>query len=93
MTQLTPSTRQTAYTIHLANKVGNILPSRLKVAFQHSNGMDFQMADQLTLREMLQAAYMSGSAYRAVGKGIVMKDEIQATERFLNIGLIPNSFK
>lgn len=93
MTQLAPSTRQTAYTIHLANKVGNILPSRLKVAFQHSNGMDFQMADQLTLREMLQAAYMSGSAYETVGKGVHMKDEIQATERFLNIGLIPSSFK
>lgn len=109
MTQLTPSTRQTAYTvdasisslrdkearfaIHLANKVGNILPSRLKVAFQHSNGMDFQMADQITLREMLQAAYLTGSAYETVGKGVVMKDEIQATERFLNIGLIPSSFK
>lgn len=89
----TTTTRQTAYTIHLANKVGNILPSRLKVAFQHSNGTNFEQADQLTLREMLQAAYMSGSAYEPVGKGVIMKDAVQATERFLNIGFIPSSFK
>jgi hypothetical protein len=86
------TTRQTAYNIHLANQLGNILPSRLKAAFQHSNGYDFQLADQLTLREMLQAAYLSGSAYEPAGKGVHMKDEIQATERFLNLGLIPSSF-
>lgn len=93
MTQFAPSTRQTAYTIHLANQVGNILPSRLKVAFQHSNGYNFQMADQLTLREMLNAAYLSGSAYESAHKSVILREEIQATERFLNIGLIPNSFK
>lgn len=93
MTTTQDTTRTTAYTIHLANRMGEILPSRLKVAFQHSKGMDFQMADRLTLREMLTAAYMTGSAYEQVGKGVVMKDPVQKTEQFLNIGLISPSFK
>jgi hypothetical protein len=85
--------KEARFAIHLANRMGEILPSRLKIAFQHSNGMDFQMADRLTLREMLNAAYMTGSAYEQVGKGVVMKDPVQKTEQFLNIGLISPSFK